>query len=150
MLRAPVVFVDHRPSRERNTMGDVSRRAVLGAGMAVAGVAALGFGETSAEAATVSHVVPIRSHYAKSLGKTFTATAHGRTYHLKLAHIRDLSHATAKQAQRSFVLVFAPANGAHLPDGTYALHSAKVGAHYLFLSAIGTARGMQAVVNRTR
>ena len=129
-------------------MGDVSRRTALGAGAGVAGLLALGLGQTDADAAVASTTVPHRNHYKRSLGRVFTATYAGRTYRLRLHRIHDLTPTTAKQRAHSFTLVFTPVGAAHLPDAIYVLRSHAVAAHHLFLSAIGTDRGMQAVVNR--
>jgi hypothetical protein len=129
-------------------MGDVSRRAALGAGVGVAGLVALGLGEGEAEAATAAMTVPRRSHYKASLGRVFTARHGGHTYRLRLKRIHNLQHSPAKLRPHAFILVFQPVGKADLPDAIYVLRSHAVGAHKLFLSSIGTDRGMQAVVNR--
>jgi hypothetical protein len=141
---------DHYASwvQERDTMGDVSRRAVLGAGAGIAGLVTLGFGASDADAAVVSSTIPLRSHYKRSLGRVFTAKHGGHTYHLRLTHIHNLPDTTAKLHPHCFTLVFAPVGKAHLHDAIYTVRSHAVGSHHLFLSSIGSDRGMQAVVNR--
>ena len=130
-------------------MGDVSRRAVLGAGAGIAGLVSLGVSTVEADAAPpVAGAVPARSHYTRALGRVFTAKHGGHTYRLRLTGIHDLTHTTAKLRPHAFTLVFVPVGRVRVPDAIYLLHSHNVGAHRLFLSSIGTARGLQAVVNR--
>jgi hypothetical protein len=65
-----------------------------------------------------------------------------------LTHIHDLSPTTAEQRAHSFILIFAPVGGERLPDAIYRVRRRGVRTHRLFLSSVGTDRGLQAVVNR--
>jgi hypothetical protein len=146
-------------------MGDVSRRAVLGAGVGTVGLVALSaagpdavaaakdqarIGTTDASAAKASPMsAPLRSDYAEAVGRVFTATRDGRTYRVKLTHLQDLVHTTAKQRPHCFGLMFAPVGKARLHDGMYVLKRAGVRTHKLFISAVGTEGEMQAIINRS-
>ena len=129
-------------------MPELTRRALLVSGAGAMGVAALGTGESSAAAATSSTSAPLRAKYAKSVGKVFTAAIGSRTFSVKLVSIRDLSHTTAQQRPRCFMLVFAPTTTARLADGIYTLRRTGVPTHALFMSSVGSNRGMQVIVNR--
>jgi hypothetical protein len=129
-------------------MDDVSRRAVLSAGVGAAGVVVLGLDATPASA--VAKALPQRSHYRHAVGHVLTA-AHGkRTYKLRLTHIHNVVGAHAAQRQHCFILVFTVVGSAHLPDAIYTLRRSGVATHRLFLSGVGQKRAMQAVVNRSR
>ena len=129
-------------------MPHVSRRAILGAGFASVGLGMAGAMGATAPAADAAPVVRLsRSHYAKSQGRTFTATHGKHVYHLKLLHIHDVAGTTAKQRDRCFNLVFG-ATG-RMPDGIYTLARAGVLTQTLFLSRIGTDPTMQALVNQS-
>ena len=126
---------------------DVSRRAVLGAAAGSAAFAVLGVDASSADAATTA-VPLLRAHYAGSVGKAFVAVHAGHSYRVTLTAIRDAVPAAAKDKPYRFILIFAPARGTRLHDGTYRLTRSGVHTHDLFLSSVGTAGLMQAVVNR--
>jgi hypothetical protein len=145
-------------------MGDVSRRAVLGAGASALGLAALGVGLPDAEATTRSTPrtkaraatakatpmsAPVRADYAHVVGRVFTATRGGHSYRVKLTHLQDIAPATPKQRPHCFALIFAPVGKARLHDGIYVLRRAGVRTHKLFISSVGTERGMQAIINRS-
>ena len=138
-------------------MTDVSRRAVLGAGLGVLGLLGLRTGAGAAEATahrppaasavrSGPHVIdgPERAHFASSVGRSFAADLDGRRARLKLAHIRDV--AGAVDDNLSFNLIFT----AHRPlvDGIYTVRRRGVATHALFLSRVGPSTAMQAVVNR--
>jgi hypothetical protein len=127
-------------------MGTLSRRAVLGGAIGTAGAAALGAGPAIASATI--RTAPVRSNYSGSVGQVFTAEHDGHRYRLKLTHIHDLPHCKAKHRPHNFLLVFAPVGHRKLPDAIYRLSRRGVRAHRLFLSSLGTERGMQAVINR--
>ena len=128
-------------------MNELPRRAVLTAGATALGLAVVGLGESSAEAAAGS--APLRAHYAKSIGKVFTAERNGRRLRVRLTHIRDLNPTTARQRPYCFTLVFTPVGPARFAEGIYLLRRDKVRSHRLFLSSVGDRRAMQAVVNRS-
>lgn len=129
-------------------MPDVSRRAVLGAGVVSVGLGIAGAAGVDAPAADAAPVgPPCRSHYSKSLGQTFTATHGKHAYRLKLAHIRDLVGTSAAERDRCFNLVFSAPEA--LPDGIYTIARRGVVTHSLFLSRIGGRATMQALVNRS-
>lgn len=128
-------------------MGDVSRRTLLGGGVGAAGLVALGLGDAATAAPATAG--PLRSHYAKSVGKVFTATRGGRTVKVRLVAIRTIGPTRQSQLSRSFTLVWAPTGGGRLQDGTYVLRRRRVQTHTLSLSSVGTSRRMQAVINRT-
>jgi hypothetical protein len=127
-------------------MIDVPRRAVLGAGVGALALAAMGL-PTPAGAATTSP--PRRAHYAKSVGRTFTATRNGRSHTLKLAHIRDVAGTTSSYRDRCFNLVFTVAGTSDLPEGIYTVRRLGVPTHALFVSSLGGPRTVQALVNRS-
>jgi hypothetical protein len=131
-------------------MIDVPRRAVLGAGVGALALAAVGW-PASASAATTSPNTspPRRAHYAKSVGRTFTATCNGRSHTVKLAHIRDVAGTTSSNRDRCFNLVFTVAGTSDLPDGIYTLRRLGVPTQALFLSSLGGPRTVQALVNRS-
>jgi hypothetical protein len=134
-------------------MSEVSRRAVLTAGVGAFGLLAIGTASsptaaTAAPKAKATVVPPARSHYAHAVGKTFTAT-HGRsTYALKLAHIRDVDGTTAKQRDQCFNLIFAAAGPTQPPEAIYALTRKGVLTHSLLVSRLGSGQSMQALVSR--
>jgi hypothetical protein len=127
-------------------MHEVSRRTALGAGLGLIGLAVVGVNESTAEAAGAS--APLRSHYASSVRKVFTARHGGRTYRLTLTAVQNLPHSRAAHRPYCFSLLFTPAGRTVLPDGIYTLVRAGVPTHSLFLSRVGTGRTLQAVVNR--
>lgn len=129
-------------------MGDVSRRAVLGAGAGLIGLVVLGVDEPDASAATPR--LPRRSDYSRSVRGVFTATHGKRTYKVRLTRIHDVAGTRAKQRESSFNLVFTPVGRTRLPDGIYAVRRRGVRPHTLFLSGVGTNGAMQALVNRSR
>jgi hypothetical protein len=94
--------------------------------------------------------MPRRSTYTGSIGRVFTAHHGGRSHRIRLTHIRDLTPTTAKAREHSFILVFAPVGAEKLPDAIYSLRRRGVVTHRLFMSAVGTERGMQVVINRQR
>lgn len=146
-------------------MGDVSRRAVLGAGVGTVGLVALGAAAPAAEAAVGTKgktgttdsaaakaspmSAPLRSDYAASVGRVFTATRDGHTHRVTLTHVQDLVHTTTKQRPHCFGLMFAPVGKAKLHDGMYVLKRKGVPTHKLFISAVGTEGDMQAIINRS-
>jgi hypothetical protein len=144
-------------------MGDVSRRAVLGAGVGTVGLVALGAAAPDAEAATKAKSgttdaaaaqaspmsAPLRSDYAESVGRVFTATRDGRAHRVTLTHVQDLVHTAAKQRPHCFGLMFTPVGNARLHDGMYVLKRKGVRTHKLFISAVGTEGHMQAIINRS-
>jgi hypothetical protein len=137
-------------------MGDVSRRAVLGAGAGAVGVLAFGAGPARAQApraktVKAAHIapMPLRAHYARSVGRAFTAVHGGRTVQVKLSYIRNVDHVPASQSQRAFILIFVPTGRRHLSDGIYQLKRKGVPTHTLALTSVGSDGGLQAVVNRS-
>ncbi|MDT7650670.1 MAG: hypothetical protein QOI36_2076 [Pseudonocardiales bacterium] len=127
-------------------MIDVPRRAVLGAGVGALALTAMGL-PASAGAATTSP--PRRAHYAKSVGRTFTATRNGRSHTVKLAHIRDVAGTTSSYRDRCFNLVFTVGGTSDLPDEIYTVRRLGVPTHALFLSGLGGPGTVQALVNRS-
>ena len=123
-----------------------SRRMVLGAGLGALGVAIVGVNQSSAEAATATG--PVRSDYATSVGKVFTVPYNGSTMNLTLTAVQDLPNSTAANSKYCFSLLFTPAGSSVLRDGIYPLKRAGVPTYSLFLGRVGTARNVQAVVNR--
>jgi hypothetical protein len=131
-------------------MGEVSRRAVLGAGAGTLGLLAMGVGEPAAGAVTKkSAPALVRADYAALVGRVFTADHAGHSYRLRLTHIHDLAPTTARQRPHCFSLVFAPVGHARLRDGIYTLRRKRAATHKLFLSSLGSNRQMQAIVNRS-
>lgn len=127
-------------------MALVPRRAVLGAGLGVVGLAVVGIDAPSAEAATV---LPRRAHYAKSVGRLFTLRHGRREYRARLVHIHNVTGAPAGRRDHCFNLIFQVAGGHHLPDAIYAVSRKGVRTSHLFLSRVGDGAGMQALVNRS-
>jgi hypothetical protein len=127
-------------------MSDVPRRAVLGAGVGTLALAATGWA-APADAATPS--LPRRAHYAKSVGRTFTATRNGRSHTVKLAHIRDVAGTRSSYQDRCFNLVFAVVGTVALPEGIFIVRRLGVPTHNLFLAHLGGPRTVQALVNRS-
>lgn len=123
-------------------MAFVPRRSVLSAGLGLAGAALLGTPPASAARARSRY--PRRSDYTRSVGRVFRV---GNS-HLRLRHVRDVPHTSARAREHCFVLVFEPVGTTRLPDGIYRVQRAGVPARSLFLSAVGTRRGMQAVISR--
>ena len=126
-------------------MTEVSRRAVLCAGAGTATILALGIEAPHADAATL----PERSHYTKSVGRTFTARRGKHVYKLRLSSIGNLPHTKTAQRNRCFLLVFEVLGSVRPADGTFTLRRSGVRTHSLFLSGLGPHRRMQAVVNRS-
>lgn len=127
-------------------MPNPSRRNVLGAGLGLLGLVAVGVDESAAEAATVA--APVRSDYTAALHKVFTVRHRGRTHRLTLTAVQNLPHTSAAHRQRCFSLLFTPAGSSPLPEGIYAPKRVGVPTHSLFLAHVGTARTLQAIVNR--
>jgi hypothetical protein len=144
-------------------MGDVSRRAMLGGSVATLGLVAFGMAAPDAEASAkggprsaakpaskpVPGSSPLRADYTHAVGRVFTVTRDGHTYRVKLTHIHDLSPTTAKLRPHCFAMIFAPVGKVRLKDGIYVLRRSGVRTHRLFLSAVGTKGGLQAIVNRS-
>ena len=145
-------------------MGDVSRRAVLGAGASALGLAALGVGLPDAEATTRSTPrtkaraaaakatpmsAPVRADYAHVVGRVFTATRGGHSYRVKLTHLQDIAPGDAEAAPALLRTDLRQVGKARLHDGIYVLRRAGVRTHKLFISSVGTERGMQAIINRS-
>jgi hypothetical protein len=144
-------------------MGDVSRRAVLGASISTLGLVAFGIGAPGAEAAAKSSTKPlargaakpapasepVRADYAHLIGRVFTVTRDGHAYRIKLTHLHNLPATTAKQHPHCFALIFAPVGKARLKDGVYLVRRSGTRTHKLFLSSVGSHGGMQAIVNRS-
>jgi hypothetical protein len=107
-------------------MVEVGRRAVLGAGLGVVGLAVVGVDAPAAEAATA---LPRRSHYAKSVGRAFTVTRSKHSHSVKLTRIRNVARTPA--------------------DGIYTVTRKGVPTQQLFLSRVGDGANMQALVNRS-
>jgi hypothetical protein len=127
-------------------MIDISRRAVLGAGVGTLALAAMGL-PASAGAASTSP--PRRAHYAKSIGRSFTATFNERSHTVKLAHIRDVAGTTSSSRDRCFNLIFTVEGTSDLPEGIYTVRRLGVPTQALFLSSLGDPRTVQALVNRS-
>jgi hypothetical protein len=127
-------------------MPEPCRRTVLGAGLGLIGLAVVGVERSAAEAATASG--PVRSDYASSVGKGFTVQYGGGTYNLTLTALRDLPNAKVAYSQYCFSLLFTPSGTTSLPDGIYAVKRPGVPTYSLFLGRVGTARCLEAVVNR--
>jgi len=127
-------------------MHNPSRRAVLGAGLGLLGLAVVGVDEAPAGAATVS--APLRSDYAAAVHKVFTVRHDGRTHRLTLTAVQNLPHTSAGQRQRCFSLLFTPAGRTVLPDGIYRVRRLGVPTQSLFLARVGAGRTVQAVINR--
>lgn len=127
---------------------DVTRRTVLSAGAGLAGLAVIAAAPGVANAATPA-AGPLRSHYARSVGKTFTVQAHGRVHTVTLTAIHDLAPTTAMHRPFCFRLMFTPSGHIVLPEGIYTVRRAGVVTHSLLLSSTGS-RAMQAVVNNRR
>ena len=127
-------------------MHTASRRAVLGAGLGLLGLAFVGVDESAADAATVP--APARADYASAVEKVFTAKHGGRTHRLTLTAVQNLPHTRATDRQRCYSLLFTPVGSGVLPDGIYALKRVGVPTQSLFLARVGTGRTLQAVVNR--
>jgi hypothetical protein len=127
-------------------MIDVPRRAVLGASVGTLALAAMGL---AAPAGAATPSLPRRAHYAKSVGRTFTATRNGRSHTVKLAHIRDVAGTRSSYRDRCFNLVFTVAGTSQLPEGIYTVRRLGVPTHALFLSHLGAPRTVQALVNRS-
>jgi hypothetical protein len=129
-------------------MGEITRRAVLGGAIGTAGVVAFGVGP--AVAATARGAAPVRADYANAVGRVFSVEHGGRTHRIKLTHLHSLSPSTAKQREHNFMMIFAPVDREQLPDAVYRLRRRGVRTHRLFLSTVGTDRGLQAVIYRQR
>jgi hypothetical protein len=127
-------------------MFEPSRRAVLGAGLGLVGLAVIGTEQPAADAATPPG--PVRHDYAWSMGKVFTVHHAGRSHRLTLRAVQNLPHASAAHHRYCFSLLFTPAGRTALPDGIYTVKRKGVPTHSLFLARIGTGRTLQAVVNR--
>lgn len=128
-------------------MQNISRRAVLGSAVGTAALVAIGIDAAPAGAATTP--APLRSHYAPSVGKIFTAVRAGRSHQVTLTAIRDAVPTRAKDKPYAFTLILTPARGVRLPDGIYRLTRRGVRTHSLLLSSVGTAGKVQAAVNGT-
>ena len=127
-------------------MADVTRRGVIGGGVAVLGVAMLGFDAVIGGAASAT---PSRSDYASSIGEIFEASDRRGTTRLRLTHADDTTPPGATRRSQGFVLLFEPLDGDRLDDGIYGLRRSGVPAHDLFLSGIGDKATVQAVINGT-
>lgn len=128
-------------------MVDVSRRAVLGGGIGVLSLLAIGVVPSAAIATRES--APLRSHYESSVGEIFIASHDGRTAQVRLTHIRDVSHTSATQRPHAFILFFTPVGTKHLRDDIYTLRRRGVPTHTLLLSSVGSEGGMQSLINRS-
>jgi hypothetical protein len=127
-------------------MHEVSRRAVIGAGMVGGAVVGAVLADpTAAFAAPGSQ--PLRSHYATSVGKVFSVEHRGVRTRARLTRVHDLSGATADQRRYRFLLVFAPTGTKSLDDAIYTVRRRGVPSHQIFLSSIGPERDVQAVVD---
>jgi hypothetical protein len=129
-------------------MDSLSRRAVVGAAAGAAGLVAVGAADARTPGLDRKVSAPLRSHYAGSIGRIFTARQGGRTVRLRLTAIRDVVPTSARQRSRCFILVFAPVGKVSAPDAIYLLRRSGVRTHRLFLSAFGTRHAMQAIINR--
>jgi hypothetical protein len=129
-------------------MGTVSRRAVLGASAGAIGLVAAGAVDADAVGLGRTASAPLRSHYAGSVGRVFTARQGGHMVRMRLTAIRDIVPTSARQRSRCFILLFAPVGHAAAPDAIYELRCRGVRTHRLFLSSLGTAHAMQAIINR--
>jgi hypothetical protein len=130
-------------------MDALSRRAVLGATAGAAGLVTICAVDADAAVLGRTASAPLRSHYAGSVGRVFTARHGGRSVRMRLTAIRDVVPGSARQRSRCFVLVFAPVGrGMSAPDAIYDLRRHGVRTHRLFLSSFGTGRAMQAIINR--
>jgi hypothetical protein len=118
---------------------------VLGTGAGVAGVTALGAGEAWSVPASSA---PLRADYAASVGRTFTARHGRRSIRVRLTDIRDLKPTTSRQRAHCFALIFEPVGSAPLHDAIYVISRRGVRTHTLFLSSLGTAGALQAIINR--
>jgi hypothetical protein len=123
----------------------MTRRAVLATGTGA--VVLAGLGQGSAEAAVTA---PLRSHYARSVGRVFVLRRGRVSVRARLVAIRDLSPVRRTDRPTCFTLVFEPLRGRKVGDGIYAVRRPGVPVHRLFVSTAGSGRRMQAVVNRPR
>ncbi|MGH8862922.1 MAG: DUF6916 family protein [Jatrophihabitantaceae bacterium] len=119
---------------------------MLGAALGLVGLVVVGVDESAADAATVS--APVRADYTAALHKVFTVQHRGRTHRLTLTAVQNLPHTSIAERQRCFSLLFTPARSSALPEGIYAPKCVGVPTHSLFLTHVGTARTLQAIVNR--
>ncbi len=126
-----------------------SRRGLLAAGAAAAGITVVG-GTGVVEPAVAAGSAPRRSHYAGSVGKVFRLVQGRRTWRVRLVAIRDHRSATARQRPHNFTLVLVPLGARRPPDGIYALARRRVPTHRLLVSELGDGRSMQVVVRRQR
>jgi hypothetical protein len=134
-------------------VSSVSRRTVLTVGLgalAFAAPTAVAFAETSLDDATGASTLPIRSQFASSLGKVFTATTDAGAFALTLAEIHDLPPVTAADDENRFGLVF---TSRHLSftEGIVTLRRVGVPTSTLFVSSIGPVtrtQSLQALIIR--
>ncbi len=130
-------------------MVEVSRRVVLGAGVAAAGLVITGM-PAVAEAAPARprpHGAQ-RSDYSRLIGRRFTAVSGTSRRALTLVAIKNLPRASAAQRETCFNLIFEPVGTRSLPEGIYRLQRSGARSNDLFLSGVGTGRTVQALVNR--
>lgn len=125
---------------------EVSRRSVLGTGVAAIGLAVTGVPSSAAAAAPAR--LPRRSHYARFVGRQFLAVNGAERRRLRLVSITNLQRTTAAQQQDCFSLIFVPVNGRKLADGIYRLHRSGAHTSELFLSGVDGGIKVQALVNR--
>jgi hypothetical protein len=136
----------------------ISRRAVLTAGLGVIGLGAIAlaapstiaFAEISVDDANGASGLPVRSHFASSIGKPFTATTESGTFTMTLKAVHDLVPSTVADDENRFNLIF---TSGHLgfSDGIVTLRRTGVPTSTLFVSSIGqvtATQSLQAIVNR--
>jgi hypothetical protein len=139
-------------------MVELTRRALLGAGVATAGVVALGVGlpdaaKAAGTNATSAHPrstrsAPLRADYEQHIGRVFTAERDGRTVRVRLTAVSAIAHGSARTRPYNFILIMKPVGAHHLHDGIYTVRRRGARTHRLFMSSVGTDRSMQSVVNR--
>lgn len=136
----------------------ITRRAVVGSALGVAGIAALGVTAASAPwsrpsattAAGPTIVTLSRSRFAPHVGLPFTATIGDTSHALVLSRIDDLPPQHGTDDEQRFNLIFSE-QGEALPDGIYEVAREGSAPADLFLSAIGADgdRQLQGLVDQS-
>jgi hypothetical protein len=148
-------------------VSEVSRRAVVAASVAGAGVAVLAststpaFAGSSAMARSVlafssgpdalqAGAAPVRSIYEPAVGQTLRASDGTTSADLRLDAVEDLAGETEPGSEHRFTLLLTPV-GLPVQEGVYTLRRPGTPTTTLFLAPIGPhegTRSLQAVVNR--
>jgi hypothetical protein len=144
-------------TKEGNTMTDLSRRRVIGAGAAAIAAGALGvgvpfIGAPGARAADATYTsaesLYRRSRFAPLRGKGFSVTRNGTGTPVTLAEVADLANGRAG-SQEQFRLTFT-VKGTLPGQGTYTVRRPGFAATSIFLVPESGRKALTAIVDTTR